>query len=585
MTLFPITFSNFFPAFLSALFTAGSLYAMGRLLLGALGANRFGHHVALAIGFGINHLVFLSASLVMDGPAAVLFMNLLHAAFLGFYLMSRGRNALPTFRLEPLGTVLMLVVLLPYVFRLFSPPMNVDGLMFYLPNVEWVYHRGLAFNPHLTAYTTMPMAAEYLFAQAYGLAGIPAVVFTDALFCVLCISLVFRNARVLMPRMWASACLFAILLYPHSITYLFGSGKVDMVLVYLLFAAGSMLSHPLEPRRVTAVLALFFIACSVKYPVWLQLLVPSVAGLVYLLYRRQWRLSMLVCVLAISFLGPVMIKNAFQVGNPLAPIVYSPGQTRYLASSHTPDTWDRVWSPVSKGVEQGKSLVVALANFLEYSFSFILYAVFGVLMSISLILGIDVKKVEPLILFLLLILIPWHLYFLDDPQPPRFLLFPLMLLMTVNVYLASGITARMSSKREPFLGFSLAAVLLLGTLVNSYASHGRYLDSYRRVGDDSLRAWYESEGKHHYAASRRMFDEGWIDRKVMYLTPLAIGTIPFSRMGRLHTDADIMLNRTRFNERVGDFDYIFCALPDRKEWQLRDKEVVFQNAFYCLVKP
>jgi hypothetical protein len=82
-----------------------------------------------------------------------------------------------------------------------------------------------------------------------------------------------------------------------------------------------------------------------------------------------------------------------------------------------------------------------------------------------------------------------------------------------------------------------------------------------------------------------MFDEGWIDRKVMYLTPLAIGTIPFSRMGRLHTDADIMLNRTRFNERVGDFDYIFCALPDRKEWQLRDKEVVFQNAFYCLVKP
>jgi hypothetical protein len=174
MTLFPITFSNFFPAFLSALFTAGSLYAMGRLLLGALGANRFGHHVALAIGFGINHLVFLSASLVMDGPAAVLFMNLLHAAFLGFYLMSRGRNALPTFRLEPLGTVLMLVVLLPYVFRLFSPPMNVDGLMFYLPNVEWVYHRGLAFNPHLTAYTTMPMAAEYLFAQAYGLGfGMP----------------------------------------------------------------------------------------------------------------------------------------------------------------------------------------------------------------------------------------------------------------------------------------------------------------------------------------------------------------------------------------------------------------------------
>ncbi len=583
--MFPITFSNFFPAFLSALFIVGSLYAMGRLLLDSLGSERFGHHVALGIGFGLNHLCFLTASLFLNGPNAVLAMNLMHSAVLGYFLVTRGRKGIPMVRLEPLGAILMLVVMLPYVFRLFSPPVDVDGFRFYLPNVEWVYHRGLAFNPHLTAYTTMPMAAEYLFSQAYGLAGLPAVVLTDALFCILYISLVYRYARLLLPRSWASACLFAILLFPQSATYLFGSGKVDMVLVYLLLAAGSMLTHPINPRRVTLILTLFFIACSVKYPVWLQLLFPSLAGMVYLLFRRQWRLSVLVCMLALSFIGPVMLKNAVQVGNPLAPIVYSPWQTRYLASTHTSETWGQVWSPVSKGIEQGKSLVVALAIFLSYSFVFILYAVFGILLSISLILRIDLEKVRLHILFLLLMLIPWHLYFYDQPQPPRFLLFPMMLLMTVNVFLARGISARLSPEWEPFLGISLAAVLLLGTLVNSYASHGRYLDSYRRAGNGSLTAWYESEGKHHYAASRRMFEEGWLDRKVMYLKPLAIGTIPFSRMHRVPTDADIMVNRTRFNERVGAFEYIFCSMHDRKKWQLTDMEVVFQNPSYCLLKP
>jgi hypothetical protein len=156
----PITILGFIPSFFGALFTVGSLYAMGRVVLSFLGTDRFGHHVPVAIGFGINHLVFLAVSLLMDGPGAVLFMNVLHAAVLGVFLLSRLGKPIVPVRIEPMGAILMLVVIFPYVFRLFSPPMNVDGLLFYLPNMEWVYHRGLSFNPHLTAYTTMPMAAE-----------------------------------------------------------------------------------------------------------------------------------------------------------------------------------------------------------------------------------------------------------------------------------------------------------------------------------------------------------------------------------------------------------------------------------------
>ena len=581
---FPITFTVFFPAFLSALLSVGGLYAMGRLLLGALDSDRFGHHVPLAIGFGINHLVFLSASLAMDGPGAVLFMNLLHAAVLGIFLFSRLGKPIAPVRIEPMGAILMLVVLFPYVFRLFSPPMNVDGLLFYLPNMEWVYHRGLSFNPHLTAYTTMPMAAEYLFAQSYGIAGMPAALFTDAMFCVLCINVFYKTARTILPSAWAASSLFAILLFPHSVTYLFGSGKVDVVLVYILLSAGSILLHPLEPKRVTVLLSMFLIACSVKYTVWLQLVFPCMAGFGYLLYKRQWRLSISVCVLALSFLGPVVLKNTVQVGNPLAPLVYSPWQTRYVAASHTPDTWDQVWSPVSKGIEEGKSLVVAFANFLEFSFGFILYAVFGVLLSVALALGIEIKRVEPLILFLLLVLIPWHLFFHDDPQPPRFVLFPLMLLMIVNVYLAKRISARISAKWEPLSGLVLALVLLMGILVNSYASHGRYLERYREAGMKRLRAWYESDGKHHYEVSRMMSDDGWLDRKVMYLTPLVIGAIPFGQIDKVHTDLEIMLNRRSFEKRLDGFDYIFCTVPERERLKLQDKEVLYVNGFYCLLR-
>ena len=73
------------------------------------------------------------------------------------------KSIIKLFKKDYLVLFVLFVVFLPFLSRLMSPPTSADGLSFYLPSVEWVYNYGLAFNPYLTGYTTMPMGAEYFY--------------------------------------------------------------------------------------------------------------------------------------------------------------------------------------------------------------------------------------------------------------------------------------------------------------------------------------------------------------------------------------------------------------------------------------
>ena len=581
---FPLSGTGLLLALSCAVFTVGSVYAMGRLLLASLGQDRYGHHVPFGIGFGVNHLLFLAASLFLDGPDVVLLMNLTHAAIAGFSLLLMLRRGITLRRPDSFWPAMILVLLLPYLFRSSSPPMNVDGLNFYLPNIEWVYHRGLAFNPHLTAYTTMPMAAEYLFAQSYGLAGIPGVVYTDVLFGILVLRIAYGTARMILTPAWAWVFLLFVLLMPHSLTYLFGSCKVDMLLVYLVLSAGSMLLQRFDPPRVALILFLFLVSCAVKYPVWLQVMLPIATGMLYLLYRREWRLLSLACILSCLLVGPVMLKNKLQVGNPLAPLVYSPKQNKFVASSHVPLGWDKVKSVVKKSDVKGGKPIHSIANVLEYTMAYILYAAFGMLLVIAYLSRLDLRRVHPVLAFLLLSLLPLHLWLYENPQPPRFMLFSLMMLVMVMSYMAQGIVERIAGPAAFHVGLALASILLLANLLNSYGKHSQNISQYHDAGPKGLGDWYAAAGKPHYAISRRMFDDGWLDRKVMYLSPMVIGTVPFSEIGKVHKDLDIFLNRRSFQKRLPDYDYIFCTMADRQRFGLLDSEVVYDYGYHVLLK-
>lgn len=582
---FPLSLSDSLAALVVALFTVCGLWAMGRLLMIRIGWADFGHHVAVAMGFGMNHILFLILSSFMKGPDAVLSMNVMHAAALPYlgYFLYRRTPGLPTWPGADLfPSVLTILVLLPYVFRLSSPPMNVDGLNFYLPQVEWVYHRGLEFNPHLTAYTTMPMAAEYLFAQVYGLGGLPAVVFTDAAFCILLIRLAYATARTLLTPNWTAAFLLAMLLLPHCLTYLFGSGKVDMVNVYLVFTALSLLFQPADPRRITVVAVLFLVSCAVKYPVWLQLLLPVTACALYLIQRREWRLVSLVCLTAVLFIGPVLLKNEVQVGNPLAPLVHSPRQHTYVAS-HKPLDWEQVRTPAIAEEGGRDRPFISLAQFLEYHIMFVLYALTVVLLAVAASLGIDLRRIGPALLFLVLSLTPWHIWFLHTPQQPRFILFSLVLILLLIAFLTQRISTTVAARADSTVAAVSAALLGICSLLNSYGSHGNLMERYRTSGLMKTRDWYMDDRKFHYSVSRLIAEDGWLDRRVMYLSPLVIGTVPYESMDKLHTDFEIFRNRSDFSGRQAEYDYVFCARPDMKRFGLTGRRILLDYGPYVLL--
>jgi hypothetical protein len=570
------------PPIFGSLSTMVALYAMGRFLLRTLSQDLFGHHVAVALGFGANHLVFLLVSLFLNGPNAVLFMNLLHASAVAHLFLAGGGLPLQRLKGDPSLLVVLSVIFMPYLYRLATPPMNVDTLNFYMPNIEWVYHRGLAFNPHLTAYTTMPMAAEYLFAQSYGLGGRQAVLMTDAVFCILTIMLCHGMARLLMPRPWAFAFILSMMLLPQSYTYLFGSAKVDMVNVYLVLTGMSLLLKPLDSRRMLVSLAIGSIAFSVKYTSWPQLALPVVVAVGILFWRGRKRQAFMGLLIPLLFAGPVMLKNQIQVGNPLAPVVWSPSQRAYLAA-HLENEWDQVVKPLGKPVVREKP-VLASTWFLQASVGYLLYAAMLLLLPLAVYLRTELRRFVPLLLLLPLSLGPWHAIVGAGPEPPRFTLPFLTVILLSLIYMVSDFSGRLPKAASSTVAWSMAVLVALGNLLNSHGVHSDIVTRYRDARDSGVVGMYIADGKGHYAISRVMADSGWLERKVMYLAPLVLGTLSHEEVLKSHTDLEIHLNRRRFKGRAARYDFIYCTKPDIARFGLSDKTVLKDYGHYCLLK-
>lgn len=566
----------------SALFTIASLYAFGALVLGRIGFDRFGHHVRLAIGFGVNHLLFLVVSPILVGPWAIHVMNILHALALVAYLLSGRRLPFTHSLPDPAQAAVLLVLFLPYMFALVSPPMNVDGLNFYIPNVEWVFHRGLEFNPHLTAYTTMPMGVEYLYAQAFGLGGRAAIMFTCAIVCILTIGLAHSTARMILPPMGAHVFILAMLLIPNSFSHLFWSAKVDMFNTYLIFLAASMLLHPLDDARLLLCVVLSSIACAVKQLSWLQLSLPILACIALLSARRSWRTLFAACLLPVLFIGPVILKNQIQTGNPLAPVFWTPMQKVYIAPHIGEDLNNLLASVIEGKVDMNpvRQIVAALFS----AMSFLLYSVTLLVVAFSVGFRVNLRRVSFLLVFLLLSSLSWHAYIGIKLQPTRFMLPFLMLFMLVILHLAVETARRIEVLPVRLLGMSMLSLLLLLNLANAYGRHGVLFTRFRDAQSHDATEWYKADGKYHYAMTAQMVDGRWIDAKVMYLFPLVLGVVPYSEMKKAPKDLDLYLNTSRFKKRVGIYEYILCSKSQRSKYGLEDREVVLQTGFLFLLK-
>jgi hypothetical protein len=244
----------------------------------------------------------------------------------------------------------------------------------------------------------MPMAGEYLFAQSYGMGGFQAVVFTEALFFILSMLLAYTMARRVLPAVWAAAFLFSIHLLPQSYTFLFGFGKFDMVDVYLMLTAFSMLFDPMDAGRISVTWILFLFYFTVKCFSWLQLGAPMAACSLFLLRKREWRLISAVCALGLILLLSVMVKNQLQVGNPMAPFVDSKSRHMYLEK---PGFVTRLMYGVRE-----KKQIHELTNFLFVYNEYILCGIAIALLLVAQMLKTGLRGLGRIIPFLFLSLLP-----------------------------------------------------------------------------------------------------------------------------------------------------------------------------------
>lgn len=235
----------------------------------------------------------------------------LRYTFVAFRL--RGRDIWPY--------LLLFAPLLVIGVRVAGPPVLSDGLKHYLPSVEWLFYRGLDFNPFLTRYTTMPQAGEYLYSLVWGPGGHAAVRWLDALFAFQMQALLFEAFRRNLNRHLALLLALGLYFLPHSIFWIFGQGKIDALSIGAT-AAGLFLLLGSERREKPWLVGLMLaLPLAIKYTNWVLLVVPWLIFLVDGLVKGQFRKYFLLALLPGFFLGPVLLRNQLLTNNPLAPLL------------------------------------------------------------------------------------------------------------------------------------------------------------------------------------------------------------------------------------------------------------------------
>lgn len=568
--------------FCSAFFMLASLFSMGKLLMSRFPALSSGGDVAIIIGLATNHMLFLACSLFFSGPVTVDILHGIHGICILLFLYfhrpvfpSIGRRYLP-------ALILITLMLVPYFFVLLSPPMNVDGLNYYLFGAEWVYYNGLRFNSFLTGYTTMPMAGEYLFAQAFGLGGQTAIVFLDAAFSLLLIRLAYLTANRLMSQHAALAFTLAMLLIPQSTLYLFGSGKIDALNVYIIFTAISLVMTGALSANLWMILIACSLSCAVKYTSWIQLALPIMVCVIMILRYAGYRRAMIAVVLPLAFAGPVIVKNKWQVNNVRAPMVSIPEQTQYV-KPHVGVTNDILDSEIKKAISKGAILRTIILKIYQ-NLNLMLYAILGLMLTLAYWKGIQLSRYRLPLIALLLVLLPWHAFVGMTLQPPRFILPFLILAILLCFMLAQDMLRKSHRFYERRLLLVLASIMVVAGLFHSFVQNRDFIPRYFSSKKMGLDAWYADDGKYAFSMTCAMRDGGWLKKKVLYVSPLPTGLMSMDEIPEALTDLWCARAQNRFEEYSPAFDYVLCSERERVRYGLQDLPVVLKRGFLVLLK-
>jgi hypothetical protein len=580
--IYTLTFSELAASVFSALLLVSSLYAMGRLVLSRLKWKDTGADAAVVTGMAFNHLVFILLSLCFEGETTVMLMHTLHIVSLATAMIRQPKWFKPHRKISLRPAIILVVLYLPYLFSPVSPPMNYDAMFAYVHNAEWVYHHGLAFNPSSTAYITMPMGAEYLFAQAFPIGGKLSIFLFDAFFGML---LVRRAYHIAARHFSASASLLLVLcllLVPEGIPFLFGIAKIDTINIYLIVTGFGWLLEKNHPFSLWFALLAFSMACAVKYTGWLQLSFP-IAIIVMMIGRMKGvSKGVFAAMIPLLFFGPVLMKNMVQTGNMLVGLRWSPSQQVYV-ERHTGITKAELSKKITGNIEQKKDPVKTTIQLSYFYLNFVLYGFLALMLLAALAIGVNVSDLWWSVLFLIAALGPWHLFVGASLQPPRFLVAFYFVIILLCFMIGSRMMKHVGMSTSNFLRYGFMVAFSI-TFFNTYYRHGNRIPRFMQSQQVPLHQWYEQTGNYVFSITTRLRDEGWLCQRIMYMSPIAKGLLTTDQLTLDHADSARWNYRNQFSAMRNRYDYVLCNERDILKYGLKEKPVMMQSGHMFLIK-
>jgi len=505
------------------------LYALGAIFSSWTSLQFTNGHGKVALGLGLYYVLFVTLSILFSPP--FVWYSLLFIFLVSIFFQRKSIfRYVSNMKLKVPFLGLLLVLFLPYLFKFMCPPVSDDGLSFYLPSVAWIYANGLAFNPYLTNYTTMPQGVEYLFSLPFGLTGIGGIRALDALGAFGLLHLLYSSGKQLFSEPIARILVISSLLIKGTLFFIFSSGKIDTWSTYILVVGIVLFLQSYRSGKVTEAFLIFSISLGIKYTNWLLLLLP-LCYLLLILFRdrKSWRIGFLALV-PLFFIGSVMIRNQILVNNPLAPLLKTGQESRYIGTHGGIPI-----RQTQEVMEMGGSTMFPFFNqaieLLTHPLLVILILVISAGVFWIRKVTISIELAQGLVLAMLMLL-PWFLIFGFSDQPFRFIWAPLILGLILLLKLIEELYA---VKAEKLILFQHTALLVLSltALTVIYSRHSFYISNYFQLSDQTLPDWYSLANKDHYAISYRFKELGLHHRSVHYKVPVALGAFDVGDYGTI----------------------------------------------------
>ncbi|MEP6535553.1 MAG: glycosyltransferase family 39 protein [Bryobacteraceae bacterium] len=298
--------------FLGALLTLAAAFSLGRALTSwrVLSA-------ALTFGIGaaaLSLLIFFLRLSGHAGPRGMLALGITSALPLAWFRM--GPLSLP--RVPRIVAVIVAAYGLFYLVQALAPETRADANVYHLmPAVESL--RTGEFGEEISFYERLPQGMESLFAMAYSVGGSSAAKLVHLALFFATFPLIVQIGRHLGASEEVSAIAAAIYLCTPVAGVSGTSAFTDAALVYYTAAAVLLLILWREERDNRLLLlagaaAGFCYCCKIT-----GALIPAF-GAAYLLTSRKWKPPVLFAATALLMMAPWLVRNAIEVGNPLAPL-------------------------------------------------------------------------------------------------------------------------------------------------------------------------------------------------------------------------------------------------------------------------